>query len=371
MGELNAGTDRARADARPVDHHEHERSMRVADRAMDRIRALKLPANPRTYEIWHAYATGHYPTLNHAVDDLLAQRGVVSGATLDQLGAQYVSAGGLVERVDTVGSRVAGEIGQVLAAIDTTLGSASVCTQDFALINDSLIAAKDRNALLAAVEGMARAAGHLQEDRRRLEGLLNASRTEISQLRQELKTIRTASLHDPLTGLANRTSFERSLQQALPECSKRGEPLSLLLADIDHFKQFNDSFGHQTGDQVLRLVALEIKQALTERATVARYGGEEFAVILPNSKLAAARTLAEHVRRSIMSRDIVSRSTGRNLGRFSVSFGAAGMAKGDTPESLVGRADACLYAAKCNGRNRVVCQGDREFVGFDRATAVA
>jgi diguanylate cyclase len=363
MIEVSAGADRPRCDARaPAD--EHERSMQVADRAMERIRALKLPASPRTYEIWHAYATGHYPTLNHVIDDLLARRGVVSGPTLDRLGARYVSPGSLSDRVDTVGSRVANEIGQVIAAIDTTLGSASACTHDFASINDTLIAAKDRNALLEAVERMARAAGHLQEDRRRLENQLNASRAEMSELRQELKTIRTASLHDPLTGLPNRKSFAQSLQRLMRECGKRGEPLALALADIDHFRQFNESFGHQTGDQVLRLVALEITQALTERDIVARYGGEEFAVILPNSNLAPARALADHVRRSIMSRDIISRSSGRNLGRFSVSFGVVAMGHGDTPEILVGRADACLHSAKRSGRNRVVTQDDPEFVSF-------
>jgi diguanylate cyclase len=369
MVEVNAGAGRTRADARvPAD--EHERSLLVADRAMDRIRALKLPASPRTYEIWYAYATGHYPTLNHAIDDLLTRRGMVSGPALEQLGSQYVSRGGLVEQVDTVGSRVASQIGQVIAAIDTTLGSTNACAQDFALVHDTLASARDRNALLAAVEKIALAAGNLQDDRRRLEGQLNASRAEISQLRQELKTIRSANLTDPLTGLANRDAFRQSLDKAMAEAAARGEPLSLVMADIDHFKQFNDSFGHQTGDQVLRLVALEIRQAVTARDIVARYGGEEFAVILPNSRLDAAQALADHVRRSIMSRDIISRSTGRNLGRFTVSFGVASLGKGDSPERLVNRADACLYGAKCSGRNRVVCQGDPEFAGFE-AAAVA
>jgi diguanylate cyclase len=363
----NAKVARTRADARgPAD--EHERSLVVADRAMDRIRALRLPASPRSYEIWYAYATGHYPTLNQAIDGLLAGRAATGGA-LEQLGRQFVSAGGLTDQVDTVGWRVAGEIGQVMAAIDNTLGSASASTQDLAAIGDTLAAARDRNALLAAVEKMARAAGHLQEDRRRLESQLNASRGEIGQLRHELKTIRSASLNDPLTSLANRKSFEQSLRRTMAECGKRGEPLSLVMADIDHFKQFNDAYGYQTGDQVLRLVAIELKQAGGERDIVARYGGDEFAVILPNAALDAANTLADHVRRSIMSRDIISRSTGRNLGRFTVSFGVATMDVDNDPERLVGRADSCLYGAKRTGRNRVVCQGDPEFAGCIAPTA--
>lgn len=345
--------------------------MAVADRAMDRIRTLKLPATPRTYEIWYAYSTGHYPTLNHAVDDMLARRGVVSGSTLDQLGTQYISRGGLVEQVDAVGSRVANQIGNVIAAIDTTLGTASACAQDFALVDDTLASARDRNALVAAVEKMASAAGNLQDDRRRMEGQLNASRLEISQLRQELTTIRSASLTDPLTGLVNRKSFAHALQKAMTAAAQRREPLSVIMADIDHFRQFNETFGHQTGDQVLRLVALEIRQAVTERAIVARYGGEEFAVILPNSKLDAAHALADHVRRAIMSRDIVSRSTGRNLGRFTVSFGIASMSEGDSPERLISRADGCLDGAKSSGRNRVVGERDPEFAGIELKAATA
>jgi diguanylate cyclase len=370
MVEANAGTGRTNGDARPA-ADEHERSLVVADRAMDRIRTLKLPAHPRNYEIWFAYATGHYPTLNHAIDDLLARRGGLSGSTLEQLGTQYVSRGGIADHVDTVGSRVAGEIGQVIAAIDTTLGSTTACAQDFASVDETLAAARDRSALFAAVEKMALAASHLQDDRRRLEGQLNASRLEISQLRQELKTIRNANLTDPLTGLGNRKAFEQALARMMAEAVPRGEPLSLLMADIDHFMQFNDTWGHQTGDQVLRLVALEIRQAVTDRDMVARYGGDEFAVILSNSRMDTAQSLANHIRRSIMSRDIISRSTGRNLGRFTVSFGVAAMGPADSPDSLVGRADACLHGAKRNGRNRVVCENDPEFAGCEVASAVA
>jgi diguanylate cyclase len=357
MVEVNAGTDRPRADAR-TSANEHERSMRIANRAMEKIRALKLPANPRTYEIWYAYATGHYPTLNQAVDDQLVRRGMVSDATLHQLGSRHVSATATLDQVDALGSRVASEIGHVISALDSTIGSASASAQDLNSINDTLVAAKDHNALLAAVERMARAAGHLQEDRRLLEDQLNASRAEISQLREELKIVRSANLHDPLTGLANRKRFEQALQQAMPACIKRGEPLSLVLADIDHFRQFNEAYGHPTGDQVLRLVALEMRQALGERDVVARYGGEEFAVILPNTALGPASALADQVRRAIMSRDIISRSTGRNLGRFTVSFGVAAMSPRDTLDDLIARADACLTRAKAGGRNCVVCQAD-------------
>ena len=133
------------------------------------------------------------------------------------------------------------------------------------------------------------------------------------------------------------------------------------MTDIDHFKTFNDTWGHLTGDQVLRLVAMSLKQNVKGQDIAARYGGEEFAVILPNTVLRSALTVADHIRRAVMSKELMKRSTGQNLGRVTISLGVATARKGDTAQSLIARADACLYAAKRNGRNRVICETDPEF----------
>jgi diguanylate cyclase len=144
--------------------------------------------------------------------------------------------------------------------------------------------------------------------------------------------------------------------------------LTLLITDIDHFKRFNDSYGHLTGDQVLRLVALSVKQNVKGADLAARFGGEEFAVILPNTPMRSALTVAEHIRRAVMSKELVKRSTGENLGRVTISIGVASYRPGDTYASLIDRADTCLYAAKRGGRNKVVCETDPE---FDLESAVA
>lgn len=109
-----------------------------------------------------------------------------------------------------------------------------------------------------------------------------------------------------------------------------------------------------TGDQVLRLVAMSVKHNVKGEDTTARYGGEEFAVILPNTILRAAVTVAEHIRRAVMAKELVKRSTGEHLGRMTISIGVATLRKGDTGQSLIERADTCLYAAKRHGRNRVI-----------------
>ena len=132
------------------------------------------------------------------------------------------------------------------------------------------------------------------------------------------------------------------------------------MTDIDHFKAFNDNFGHLTGDQVLRLVAMSVKANVKGQDTAARYGGEEFAIILPNTVLRSAITVADHIRKAVMTKELMKRSTGEHLGRITISLGVATLRKGDTIASLIERADSCLYAAKRHGRNRVMCETDPE-----------
>ena len=165
--------------------------------------------------------------------------------------------------------------------------------------------------------------------------------------------------------------FDTTLERAIFEARASNEPLSLLMADIDHFKNFNDSFGHLTGDQVLRLVAMSMKQNVKGQDTTARYGGEEFAVILPNTVLRSAITVADHIRRAVMTKELMKRSTGEHLGRVTVSIGVATLHKTDTPQSLMERTDVCLYTAKRHGRNRVMCETDPEVTAGGTAMQVA
>jgi diguanylate cyclase len=150
------------------------------------------------------------------------------------------------------------------------------------------------------------------------------------------------------------------LARNLLEATTSTDPVSLMLADIDHFKAFNDTYGHLTGDQVLRLVGMAIKQTVKGQAVAARYGGEEFGIILPRTALREAITVGDQIRRAVMGKELMKRSTGEHLGRITVSIGVASYRRGDTIQSLIERADGCLYAAKRNGRNRLICETDPE-----------
>jgi diguanylate cyclase len=253
-----------------------------------------------------------------------------------------------------------GEIEQVMAMIDAAAGSASTYSESLADYSQKLGSSKDREGLRAIVEGLVHAAKEMEHSNQQLEARLSASKQEITELQTNLETVRNESLIDPLTQLYNRKHFDETLAQAIEEALAKDEALSLMLTDIDHFKAFNDNFGHLTGDQVLRLVALSVKQNVKGQDTAARYGGEEFAVVLPNTVLRSAITVADHIRRAVMTKELMKRSTGEHLGRVTVSVGVATLRKGDTAQTLLERTDACLYAAKRHGRNRVMSETDPE-----------
>jgi diguanylate cyclase len=346
---------------------EHERTMAFAELALGQIRSLRQTAVPRNYEIWYVYATGYNSALNKIINETLARNGKLTEADLEQIYETYLSHIKTTDRIDKVGSRVIGEIDDVMKLISDALGMSASYDASLSGANKKLESVQNRDQLKKIVESLVKSTREMQDTNKALEQRLTLSKSEISNLQQSLEAIRAESLTDPLTGLGNRKYFDRSIEMAVQSALANGEPLSLLMFDIDHFKSFNDSYGHLTGDQVLRLVGLSLKQTIKGQDITARYGGEEFAVVLPNTALRQALTVADHIRRAVMSKELKKKSTGEILGRVTISVGVSMLKPDDDTDSLIERADACLYAAKRNGRNRVICEADPEYVAENRS----
>ena len=349
---------------------EHERTMAFAEIALGQIKALHQPASPRVYEVWYNYATGYNPKLNQKVNEKLSSSGTLTDSDIDQIYAAFFSPTRVADEIGSFNSKISTEIDQVMALVDTAVRTASKHDASLTDATRKLGRANDRDAIRSIIESLVQTASDMKRDNQTLDARLKASKTEITQLRENLESVRNESLMDPLTTLANRKYFDEALPRHLAEATATTEPLSLMLTDIDHFKNFNDTFGHLTGDQVLRLVAQSVKQNVKGQDIAARYGGEEFAIVLPRTALREAITVADQIRRSVMSKELMKRSTGEHLGRVTVSIGVATHRRGDSMNSLIERADACLYAAKRNGRNRVICETDPE-VSPAAETAVA
>jgi diguanylate cyclase len=159
---------------------------------------------------------------------------------------------------------------------------------------------------------------------------------------------------DAVTSLKNRHWLEIHLPREVQAAVEANETLSLIMADVDHFKRINDSFGHAVGDEILRRFAELLSKNIKGRDTAARYGGEEFIVVLPQTKLEGAKNLGEQIRGALEGKKWMHHKTGQPIGKVTASFGIAELRPGEDCDGLVDRADAKLYEAKAAGRNRVL-----------------
>jgi diguanylate cyclase (GGDEF)-like protein len=163
-----------------------------------------------------------------------------------------------------------------------------------------------------------------------------------------------SALRDPLTDTGNRIAMDQTLQREIELARRHMQPLSLLMLDIDHFKQINDTHGHSAGDDVLKAVAASIKNQLRNVDMVFRYGGEEFLILLSNTSREAAALVGERLRSAAQTEDYPADGCTVEL---TVSLGCSTLLPGESADSLLRRADSALYVAKREGRNRLTMAG--------------
>lgn len=168
------------------------------------------------------------------------------------------------------------------------------------------------------------------------------------------RTATQSALRDPLTGTGNRIAMDQTLQREIELSRRHLQPLSVLMLDIDHFKQVNDIHGHSTGDDVLKAVAASIKHQLRNVDMVFRYGGEEFLILLSNTSREAAAMVGERLRFAVQSEEYLADA---HTILLTVSLGCSTLLPGESAESLLRRADSALYVAKREGRNRLEMAG--------------
>lgn len=213
-----------------------------------------------------------------------------------------------------------------------------------------LAAFRDQRALLETVADQIAGALHAAD-------LMQALQRANAELREAYAVVEALSRNDSLTGVANRRRFDAWFAQDFEAARRERTPLALVLADIDHFKDYNDGYGHRAGDDCLRQVASRMVEALSApEVRFARYGGEEFAALLPGADLAQACAEAERLRAAVQAAQLEHRRVA--TGSVTISLGVASRvpADTDTPEALFEAADRALYAAKRGGRNRVMAE---------------
>ncbi len=268
------------------------------------------------------------------------------------------------ELPDQVGA-LAGQLKAQIDQLSRILEGANKDTRAFGKTLDTAASQMDGSDLIphlrAIVDNVASATRVMQTRNEALEQQLELSSLEVRALNARVEEIHKESQVDALTGLANRRGLDARLSEAVAKRSNGA--ICVLMGDVDHFKQFNDQWGHSAGDQVLRLVAECFKSHAKEHNTVARLGGEEFVVVLTDTTLEDAISVADGICRSVASKKVVRRATGETLGTITVSIGVARFEPGESTNDILERADACLLTAKQAGRNGVAAQTDHGVAG--------
>jgi diguanylate cyclase len=343
-------------------NRDYESTIERAESAVRLIKSHRLPADPPGFELWYTYVARYLPALNSAINEALEKGGALSTSDADRIYERYLGSFRFSERIEAIGDEVGKEVDGAVAMIEATINSSDRYSESLAGLSEEIDRTSDRRSLRAIADKLVQTTKAAGDESRDYKARLKAVQSEIKQLKEGLDTIRYERQIDPLSSLANRKQFDQSLEKAIATSGQSAKPLTLLMCDVDHFKEFNDTWGHPLGDDVLRLISVTMKQLTKGQDIPARYGGDEFAIIMPNTKLNDAVVVAEQIRKALMEKPVIQRSTSKILGRITMSIGAAQLQHGDDTRSIVERADWCLYAAKKQGRNRIVWnQGSTEW----------
>lgn len=338
--------------------YQQEREQALAKTTLALMSECGVAPTPDNFELFYTYSSGSNPGLGKAMDAMVAARHPFTTAILDDLRSRCLSSARTTQALDNASMGVTATLDAVMEKLEAAGRDAEDYGRTLSRASGELDGDQSPADLRKFVDTLLAETRAMEARTKTLETELNHSSEQVNRLKAQLDDVRKESLTDSLTGVANRKAFDTQFAAAIAEAHESDEPLCLLMCDIDHFKRFNDNWGHQTGDRVLHLVAQGLSENLKGRDTVARFGGEEFAVILRQTSLINASVLANLLRTFVQQKKLVKKSTGDILGTITVSIGVALLSNEDTSVSLIQRADACLYRAKNGGRNRVVSEDE-------------
>ena len=320
------------------------------------IQEHKVPPTPENYQLIYAYVQGENSALCKDVSQLLSAKSGVSEGLFTQVYDKHFRSGEEEALLHKTNLQLHGELEKVLVNLRTAENDTHNFGNTLQGYSGSLEAETDQSSIKHLIDGLINEAQSMEKKSRILENQLKDSSDEIDKLKRNLETVRAETLTDALTGIGNRKQFDHALTELGWNAQRTLKPLSIIMGDVDHFKNFNDTWGHQLGDHVLKLVAYHLKTQIGDNGIPTRYGGEEFAVVLPETGLDQAIDIANRIRESVSKKAMKSKATGVTLGRITMSFGVAAFSPGEDLDKLIARADSALYSAKNSGRNCVASE---------------
>jgi diguanylate cyclase len=334
-----------------------ERAFKLAGEALGFLRTHDMPPHPTNFTVAYSHVSGQHPGVTREIQNIIAEGNRLDLNRFAGIYDRHFGLGADAEAFSVASLRIEAAVTMLAKELASAGDEARSYGQALDTFSGELAAASSIEAIKAALLRVLDETTRIGTTHRAIEERLHSTADEMNELRENLAAMRVEATTDPLTGLGNRKMFDQRLAELVAAAHNESLPLSVIMADLDHFKRVNDTHGHQVGDLILRRVAETLVECVKGRDHTARYGGEEFVVLLPGTPVQGAYVVAEEIRKTIMAKKVTRKSTGQVLGQITLSLGIAQLRKGETGREMMARADAALYVAKNGGRNRT-CSGE-------------
>ena len=328
----------------------------IAGQAFQMIDKYDTPPYPSTYALWYAYVSRSNKELVSTVDQMLEKGGVLSAYEIDEVCKSHLTDSDVQAAQQNIGQKFETQLTSVLDMIQKSVHDSENIAESLGEIGEDIPKTTSTDNIDTIISRLMVENRRMAEQSMELNNGLRESQRQIEQLNQELEEVRSQSMRDPLTGVANRRAFDTRLAAEIAAASQDGS-LCLALADIDHFKKVNDTHGHRVGDEVLKVFATIVSDNIKGQDMVARYGGEEFAIILPHTDVRSAFSLVDKIRQQFAKTNLVFKQSRQGLGKITASFGIASYRPDIDAKTFIEQADRKLYLAKDLGRNQVQAEG--------------
>lgn len=311
-------------------------------------RSHKIQPIPLHYMVSYEHLSGNHPQLSKEIDDYTNLGHQLNHSYITQLHQDHLVPES--QELAEGANQVREVIDNLLTSVRDSNSSVEELTQSLDQGLDELAKKPALAKLEQVVSNLLQASLNAKQDQQHLKQQLQQAEANAAELQQQLHQSQQQAITDPLTGMLNRVGMNHHLERLRQLDNTQ---LSLVVFDIDHFKQFNDEYGHLLGDKVLQVVANQIKGAIGEQDLAIRFGGEEMIIILPDTELASATVLADRILNQVEKINLINKRTKQSLRSVTLSAGVAQIQPQEPWSDLLERADQAMYRAKHNGRNQV------------------